>query len=255
VSPPRVLVTRQPEQAGALREGLMALGAFVVEVPLIEILPPLDPGPLEDALAALERHQWVAFTSANAVQAVADRLAARGQPWPAGTRVASVGAATSAALAARLPDAPVSLEPATEHSAEGLLRAFEAQRLERCRVLLPASERARDVLPRGLRERGAQVTVVPAYRNVAPPDLTDRLAQALAGGIDLVTFASPSAVEGFVAAGPSRPWPKAAVIGPVTEQAARSAGFAVAAVAVPSTAAGLVASIGAWIAGGSPASG
>lgn len=249
MKPPRVLLTRQPGQAGALRDGLRALGAEVVEVPLIEIVPPSDPRPLDAALNALDRYRWVAFTSANAVHAVADRLEARALGWPAAVRVASVGPATSAAVAERLPGAAVALEPETDHRAEGLLLAFGAHALPGCPILLPASERARDVLPRGLRERGAEVTVVAAYGNLAPADLPARLAAALAGGIDLVTFASPTAVEGFVAAAPPRPWPPAAVIGPVTEEAARAAGFTVAALAAPSTAAGLAASVQAWMDG------
>jgi uroporphyrinogen-III synthase len=229
VKPPRVLLTRQPEQSAALREGLRELGCEVVEVPLIAIVPPAEPGPLDAALRELHRYDWVAFTSANAVQA------------------ASVGPSTRAALAERLPAATVALEPESDHRAEGLLRAFEGHRLEGRRVLLPASERARDVLARGLRERGAEVMVVAAYGNVAPPDLPARLAAALDGRIDLVTFASPSAVEGFVAAAPPRPWPPAAVIGPVTEQAARAAGFVIAAQAAPSTAAGLAAAVRGWM--------
>lgn len=245
--PTRVLVTRQPEQSGSLREGLLALGAEVVDLPLIQIVPPDDAAPLEAAVAALASYDWVAFTSANAVEAVARVLGSR--PWPPGPRVASVGPATTVAVARRLPGAPVAIEPASEHSGEGLLRALEAEPLEGRTVLVPASERARDVLPRGLRKRGAVVDLVTAYRTVPTPDLAGRLAAALEEGVDLVTFASPSAVQAFVAASAGgRDWPPAAAIGPVTEQAAREAGFQVAAVAAPSTAEGLISAIGEWMA-------
>jgi uroporphyrinogen-III synthase len=236
-------VTRQPGQAGALREGLRALGAEVVEVPLIEIVPPLDPAPLEAAVSSLREFGWVVFTSANAVRAVAGRLRALGVAWPAGSRVATVGPSTTAAVVEDLPEAVVDLEPESDHRAEGLLRAFEPHDVTGCRVLVPVSDRGRGVLPQGLRDRGALVTEAVAYRNLPPPDLALRLRGALGGGIDLVTFASPSAVEGFVAAAPPPPWPRAAVIGPVTEEAARAAGFTVAAVAAPATAGGLVAAV------------
>jgi uroporphyrinogen-III synthase len=245
VTPPRILVTRQPEQAGALREGLAALGAIVVEVPLIAVVPPADAAPLAAAVAALRDYAWVAFTSANAVQAVARRQAA----WPDGPRIASVGPATTAAIRAAWPAAAVTLEPETEHSAEGLLRALEAVAIEGRRVLLPQSERARDVLAAGLRARGAVVDAVTAYRNVPPADLGERLAAALVAGVDIVTFASPSAVEALAAAAPDAPGRvPSAVIGPVTEAAARRAGFEVAAVAVPSTAAGLIDALRGWLA-------
>ena len=51
----RVLVTRAAHQAGKLSEGLRALGAEPVEVPVIEIRPPTDFAPLDRALRSLFR--------------------------------------------------------------------------------------------------------------------------------------------------------------------------------------------------------
>jgi uroporphyrinogen-III synthase len=96
------------------------------------------------------------------------------------------------------------------------------------------------------------VDVVVAYRTVPSPELGERLAACLAEGLDLVTLASPSAVEAYVAAGGSDVEVPAAVIGPVTEQAARTAGLDVRAVASPSTADGLVAAIVSALARRSP---
>jgi len=239
---PRVLVTRQPDQAGELRDGLHALGVIVVELPLIEIAPPLDPAPLDAALDRIADYDWVVFTSANAVASVAGRLAAAGRPWPAaGPRIACVGPATAAAVGESLAGAPVELQPAHDHRAEGLLGAFAGVALGAARVLLPSSERARDVVPRGLRERGAVVDAPVAYRTLPAEDLGPRLRRALAEGVDVVTFASPSAVESFVAAlPPGGPRPPAAVIGPLTAETARAQGFRVVALAQPSTAAGLL---------------
>jgi uroporphyrinogen-III synthase len=74
-----------------------------------------------------------------------------------------------------------------------------------------------------------------------PADAPRRLAAALADGIDVVTFASPSAVEGFVASMPPRAVrPRVLAIGPVTEAAARRLGFEVAAVAGASGPAAIV---------------
>jgi len=91
----RILVTRRSEQTGSLREALSALGATVVEVPLIAHEPPADPRPLDEALGRLARYDWVAFTSANAVEAVAGRLARLGVPLAAGVRLAAVGPSTA----------------------------------------------------------------------------------------------------------------------------------------------------------------
>jgi uroporphyrinogen-III synthase len=68
-----------------------------------------------------------------------------------------------------------------------------------------------------------------------------RLSECLGGGIDLAVFASPSAVEGFVnALGKRAAGLPSAVIGPVTERAARAGGLNVRILASPSTGRGLV---------------
>ncbi|PYQ01865.1 MAG: HemD protein, partial [Acidobacteria bacterium] len=49
----RILVTRRSEQTRSLVDALSALGATVVEVPLIAQEPPEDRGPLDRALGRL----------------------------------------------------------------------------------------------------------------------------------------------------------------------------------------------------------
>ncbi len=242
----RIVVTRRPGQSSELAQSLRDRGAEVMEVPAIETAPSGDPGLLDHALSRLvERYDWVAFTSTNAVEAVRDRLRARGVVPPVigscGPRIAVVGPSTSAAVRLAFPHDVVALEPAGEPGAAGLLRAFEGMGCAGQRVLLPASSRARDELPRGLRELGATVDVVEAYRTVEPADLAEAVTGCLERGFDVVAFASPSAVEGFVrAAGARAAGLPAVVIGPTTEAAARAAGMDVREVAHPSTAEGLV---------------
>jgi uroporphyrinogen III methyltransferase/synthase len=112
-------------------------------------------------------------------------------------------------------------------------------------VLVPLSERARDVLVAGLRARGARVEAPVAYRTVAPPGLAERYAELARAGFDLLVFASPSAVGNLAAAvgEPTLRGRAAAVIGPVTEEAAHKAGLDVRVRAEPSTASGLVAAL------------
>jgi uroporphyrinogen-III synthase len=241
----RILVTRRPEQAGSLRERLAELGATVVEVATLEAVPPEDVGPLDAALRGLHRYHWALFTSANAVRFVADRLAALGLSPPQaleGVRVGSVGPATSSAIRERLPGVAVSLEPESEFRAEGLIAALGD--VSGQAILFPCSDKARDELPITLEARGARVDSVLAYRTLVPADLGPRLAACLDDGVDLVTFASPSAVDGLVQGlGRSCQGLPCAVIGPVTEAAARKAGLDVRTTASPSTAEGLVAAI------------
>jgi uroporphyrinogen-III synthase len=239
----RILVTRRPEQSGILTAGLLALGAEVVEVPLLQIAPPEDPSALEAALVRMDGYDWIAFTSANAVQAVADGLARAGRELSPVPRIATVGPSTSRSVRGIFRIEPF-LEPPSDFRAEGLLRAFEAYDVAARRVFLPVSDRARDLLAEGLRARGAHVDVVVAYRTVTPAGAGDALERALRAHTDLITLASPSAVEGLVEALRGEPVEVGVgVIGPVTEHAARAAGLDVVVVASPATAEGLVASI------------
>ena len=97
-------------------------------------------------------------------------------------------------------------------------------------VLYVTAEGAREVLPRGLEELGAKVSVIEAYRSINDAAGVSRLVRALEGKtIDLVTFTSASSVRGYVeAVGPelSRSAP-AASIGPSTTAAIEAAGIEV----------------------------
>jgi uroporphyrinogen-III synthase len=70
----RVLITRSQHQASALAERLRALSHEPVLIPAIDIVPPTSFALLDAALAALRGFHWLIFTSANAVEAFAERL-------------------------------------------------------------------------------------------------------------------------------------------------------------------------------------
>jgi uroporphyrinogen III methyltransferase/synthase len=164
-----VATTRDGRADDTLVLALRAEGAEVRVWPTLKIDGPEDPGPLEDALADLGGFDWIAFTSARAVDAVAERVPAP-QGHPQGRpRVAAVGEATAEALSRRgwAVDAVGDGDGAT-----GLVTALAEAGLERgARVLFPAGSLARDVLDRELRELGAEVRRVEAYRTTpTPPD-------------------------------------------------------------------------------------
>jgi uroporphyrinogen-III synthase len=113
--------------------------------------------------------------------------------------------------------------------AEAVLEALGARDDVRgTRVLYVAAEGARDVLPEGLQAMGCAVDVVRVYRTVSDGAGAESLRASLeAGRVDVVTFASASAVRGFVdAVGPELALRAPAVsIGPVTSDAVRAAGI------------------------------
>lgn len=238
----RVVVTRARDQAEELAAQLLALGAEVVEAPSIRI-EPLDQGPLRDALARLEEYDWLVVTSRNTVALVWEALRAAGGDAHAlsGVRVAAVGPATAEAL--RELGVAIAVVP-ERFVAEGVLEALRGRGDVRGRrVLFPAAEGARDVLPAGLRELGATVDEIAVYRSVPDDSWRGAVAARLGRGeVDAVTFTSGSTVRHFVDAVGVELARRARVvtIGPVTSDAARAAGLDVAAEAHEATIPSLV---------------
>ena len=227
-----VVVTRAREQSSTLVARLGALGAATVELPTIEVLGPADDGAaLAAAASQVGTADWVAFTSANAVERLLpllDDVRALGA-----VKVAAVGPGTSAALRAWHIRPDLVPERAI---AEALVEVFPPGP---GRVLLPQAAAARPVLAEGLRARGWDVDVVEAYRTAVATASPDVLAHASAA--DAVTFTSASTVRGYldVARGAAVP-PVVVTIGPITSAAAREAGLEVGVEADPHTVDGVV---------------
>lgn len=234
----KIVVTRAARQSGELAGRLQELGAEVVELPVIDIAPPLNEAPLLSALAALDSYDWLIFTSVNGVESFFRVL-------PAGTKiradVCAIGPATRAAVENR--GVRVTLLP-SEYVAESVVAAFAGTGVAGKRVLLPRAAVARDVIPEELGKLGASVDVVEAYRNVVPEGLAAQ-AKVVFGGAskpDWVTLTSSSTVKNLVAAAGAEllQQVKFASIGPVTSGAARMHGLTVTVEASPYTIEGLV---------------
>ena len=238
----RIVVTRASAQAGGLRARLAELGAQVLDVPALRI-EPLDPAPLRAAIESIADYSWLVLTSQNAVAILWDvlRETDRDARALAGIRVACVGRATADALLQHGIAADV-MPP--RFVAEGVLEEMSKRNDVRGgRALYVAAEGARDVLPEGLRALGCLVNVVHAYRSVTTNEGASELRAALErGDVDLATFASASAVRGYLeAAGAELARRAPAVsIGPITSQALRAAGIDVVAEAKEASIDGLV---------------
>jgi uroporphyrinogen III methyltransferase/synthase len=241
----RIVVTRATQQAQALSEKLRELGADVIEMPATQIAR-LDLTPLRDAIAELSSYDWLIVTSQNAVSIFWEQLLGEGKDSRAlaGLRVAAVGPATTGALLEH--GIAVDLIP-QRFVAEGLLEMMQTREdVSGKRVLYVTAEGSRDVLPQGLREIGAEVVVIEAYRSIADGQGAERLARAIESGkLDLATFTSGSAVRGYVDAigeDLAKQVP-AASMGPQTSDALRQAGIEVRAEAKESTLDGLVSAV------------
>ena len=214
--------------------------------PAIAIRPPADTRDLDAALQNARGYDWIIFTSANAMEAVARRLEALGLGPDVlqGPAIAAVGPATAQAVNQRLGLEVAVIPP--KAVGESLLAALPMAAGER--ALLPRAAKARDVLPDGLRARGVQVGVIIAYETVLGQGGDDLPAALRSGRVDAITFTSPSTVRNTLIRLETEAGLGAdalsgvivACIGPVTAKAAREAGLRVDIVPEEYTAPGLV---------------
>lgn len=247
----RVLVTRAIQQAGKLSEGLRALGAVPVEVPVLEIRPPASFEPFDQVLRQFQRYGWVLLTSANTVHALFKRAATLGIPLtqPAAMKVAAVGEATAAAARTRGLTVAVIPEKFVAESLAGQVLSELNSQGGAAKVLYARAAGARDVIPQALQAAGVAIDVVDAYQTAAPESSQEQLRSALAGGIDMATFTSSSSVTHLaqIAKQAGVPWPFISVpavsIGPITSQTLRNAGWPPAAEAEKSDIPGLLAAL------------
>ena len=226
---------------------LQNLGATTVEIPTIVIEPPSETIQIDNSIRNLSKYDWVIFTSVHGVEFFLQRMSALRTPTSAlrSVRIAAIGSATAEPLerVGRRPDY-IPPEFLSEQIANGL------GDLQGIRILLPRADIASKKLPLQLRDRGALVEEIVAYKTVRPRELDyARLMHTIETGIDIATFTSPSTVHNFAAAlgnaeaGKFLRNVRVACIGPVTSEAARKVGMDVHIVANPHTVDALVEAI------------
>jgi uroporphyrinogen III methyltransferase/synthase len=214
-----VAVTRARAQSSELAARLRELGADVVEAPAIRIEPLAVtlPPPTHDLLC---------FTSPNGVRLFFAALDGDARAL-AGSRIAAIGPGTAAALRSHGVEPDVVPERSV---AEALLEALAdeasgpAGSLAGKRVLIARAASARDVLPDGLRELGAEVDVVALYETLAEPSSEEQTAALKEA--TYVTFTSSSTVRFFLSDGRVLPdGARVISIGPVTSETLREHGI------------------------------
>ena len=192
------MVTRARAQAGGVAGRIEELGGEVIEFPTIEIQPPKSFAALDAAIARIADYDWLIFTSVNGVEQFLVRFELSGKSLAEfqSKRVAAIGPPT----AKRLEAAGIGscLVP-EQFQAEGVLDALKPEELRGKHVLIPRAAKAREILPETLRQWGAVVDVIEAYRTVIPTVDIVGLGNLLRERkVDMVTFTSSSTVANFV---------------------------------------------------------
>ena len=255
----RLVVTRAAKQASGITARLTALGAEVIETPMIEtrdvipatssvipttssvipatssvipttssVIPttssviPAKAGIFSADFNALANFDILAFTSTNGVESFFRQLFAAGYDVRvlAGKKIASVGKITEK----KLLEYGIRCDYVPEdHTGEGLGRLLASLPVDHSRILLLQGNLADDTLLKLL----PQATRWVVYETLPVAELPEWKREAVAGA-DAVVFSSTSAVENFCAVIPAEAGisPRTSFcIGRMTESAARKHGF------------------------------
>ena len=228
----RLVVTRAAKQSSGIASKLIALGAEVIETPMIETRPLDCPHVLDVAgavadWASLVNFDLLAFTSVNGVESFFKQLMAAGLDVRAlaGKKIACVGKITEKKLLER----GIRCDYVPEvHTGAGLGEMLRGMSVDSNKVLLLQGNLADDTLVEML----PQATRWIVYETLPVKQVPEWKREAVAAA-DAVVFASSSAVENFVKALPggdtadeSAAQPRLAFcIGPMTEATACKNGF------------------------------
>lgn len=230
----RVVVTRTREQASELASRLAALGAEVVELPVLKISHEVSKQHLADVLLEFGSYDWLVFTSANGVHhffeeflRLFDDIRSLGL-----VRIACVGDVTAKAV--RELHLKVECQPQTA-TAESLAKEMIATgSMDSAKVLVVTGNLNRDVIVTRLEDARAIVDCLQVYKTEAV-DLSGSEAAAdfRRLGADAVLYASSSSAQNFadqarhLKLGKDARKPLCGSIGPQTSETLRKLGMRV----------------------------
>lgn len=243
----RVVLTRADGANDTWRAELEQRGAVVLELPLVDVELGAQATAAEDILQSLGTYEWIVFTSANGVRGFFKSFFEKYKDIRClgPSRIACVGKSTAAELDRIHIQTDILPDEATGDALADALIA--ADNLENLKLLLITGNRNRDTLEQRLIRDGQAIVdtfVVYETKEADAENATD-IEAFREQGADAVVFASPSAVQSFVAQlarlkpreGATQP--KVVAGGPTTAAAVRQAGIPLAAEAASTSAAGI----------------
>ena len=196
----KIAVTRARAQSAELKALLEQVGAEIVELPLLNVVPEVNKEIASEVFAGLGTYEWIVFTSINGVREFLTLFFRGFQDLrclgPA--RIACVGKATAEELNRH--HLQVDLVP-KKATAENLAQALiESESLENANVLVVTGNRNRDVLVEMLEGVGhaivdAMQVYATGFNHLKGSKEAERFCRE---GADAIVFASSSAVESFV---------------------------------------------------------
>ena len=187
-----VVVTRPAAQCAMLCAEIEGQGGSAIAFPAVEI----EPVAVQAAAVAAADYDLVVFVSVNAVEHGAQQVIKSAR-----TRIAAIGRATAAALAAA--ELAADIVPEGGFNSEALLAHPELQLTSGARVLIVRGEGGRELLRDTFAEHGMVVETREVYRRVRPNVDVAKVAEVEARwsdeGIDVVTATSIETLQNLQA--------------------------------------------------------
>lgn len=215
----RIALTRERMKNWNLLQNIKTIlpHSETLELPCIETVEGEDRNAFPEQLANSSKG-WIVLTSPEAASVFVD--AWRKAKYPTLGRIATVGRATSEALFAVGLD--VSFQP-SKANAKTLVKEFPVPLEKNEPLLYPASAKASGEVVDGLTKRGFAVTRLNTYSTETVK--FDLETKRFAEGAHIVTFASPSAVRGWIENMGVKEDIPVACIGETSATAAKKAGY------------------------------
>ena len=194
----RLVITRPRGQTADWRAQLEALGASVLEMPLIQVTKDYDKNTLVEVFTELPQYEWIIFTSANGARfffeefrRAFDDIRSLGL-----VQIAVVGEATAEVV--REQHLRVEVQPKKANADELAQILLERESLDSAKILVVTGNLNRDTLVDKLNDARAIVDRLPLYKteetNLANDPVAGDFRQH---GADAILFASPSSAQSF----------------------------------------------------------
>jgi uroporphyrinogen-III synthase len=189
-----IVLTRDIESNAAWGAHLESLGFQVYSLPTIETIPLELTHSQKDAIKHLPDYDWLMFTSAKSVRYFISILSQHGVTWPPEKPlVAAIGIQTARLIEKR--GIRVSFKPSRSNS---VTFGNELTPVNGTHILFPHTDIASDDLATQLARRGGKVSSLSIYTTRLVEGADEAFLHRLAAAkVDVLVFASPSAVHGF----------------------------------------------------------
>lgn len=193
----KILVTRARTQASILAKKLEEQGAEVFQCPTIKIMPLDEYTQIDNELLAIEKYQWIVFTSVNGVKYFFERMKkSKIDIRKIKAKIAVIGDETKKALEEK--GIMVDYRP-TIYTSEELAKGLKKFIVYGDNILLARADIADKKIIQTFKASGAVCTDLVVYKTVIDERYKSKLITLLKEEkLDYITFTSSSTVENFI---------------------------------------------------------